>query len=130
MFIHLGDGAYEYFKIKSTYKNIPIVMVKGNCDSFCLPFYRTFNFDGIKMYACHGDRFFVKDGLEKYIEFGKKYGYNIIAYGHTHKRFIQKDENLCIINPGSLSLPRNFGPSYSIITIKENIVEAKIVDYT
>lgn len=129
LFLHLGDGATEYFKIKHIYKQTPIVMVKGNCDSANLDENKIFKFDEIKMFACHGHNFNVKQGLDEYIKFAKSSKFNIIAYGHTHKRFIQNDSNLCIINPGSLTLPRSFGPSYGIIEILNNKVTAKIVDY-
>ncbi len=129
LFLHLGDGASEYFKIKSLYKNVPMFMVKGNCDFEDLPRQKSFNFDGIKMFACHGDAFNVKQGLDEYIQFAKKFKYNIIAFGHTHKRFIQKDENLCIINPGSLTLPRILGPSYCLLTIKDNNICPEILEY-
>ena len=129
LFLHLGDGAAEYFKIKSIYKNLPFVMVKGNCDVAELPKQKTFNFNKFKLYACHGDSFDVKNGLDDYIKFAKNSKFNIIAYGHTHKRFIQQDENLCIINPGSLTFPRSFSASYGILTINNDVVEAKIVEY-
>lgn len=129
LFLHLGDGVAEFLKIKSIFKSVPIVMVKGNCDFYDLPKEKIFDFDGVLMYACHGDFFNVKEGLQEYVEFAKKFKYRIIAYGHTHKRFIQNEENLCIINPGSLTLPRSFGPSYAVLNILKGEVSAKIVEY-
>lgn len=129
LFLHLGDGAAEYFKIKSIYKELPIVMVKGNCDSHNLPEQKTFNFDGINLFACHGHQFNVKQNLDEYVKFAKNLNFRIIAYGHTHKRFIQNDSNLCIINPGSLTLPRTLGPSYGVIEIFNGSIKLYIVDY-
>lgn len=129
LFLHLGDGAQEYFKVKEIYKNIPICIVKGNCDNYNLPQHKTFNFDGILLYACHGDMFNVKESLDEYIKFAKYSNFNIITYGHTHKRFIQNEKNLCIINPGSLTLPRSFGPSYCVLEIKNGEINPKIVEY-
>lgn len=131
LILHLGDGASEFFKVKQMVKNIPMVMVKGNCDSpgYNLEKEKTFNFNGISLYACHGDFFDVKNGLEKYIEFAKKFKFNIIAYGHTHKRLIQKTKDLFILNPGSLTLPRSYSASYLILTIKNKEYDAEIVEY-
>lgn len=131
LILHLGDGADEFFKVKQLIKNVPMVMVKGNCDSptYNLKKQKTFDFNGISLYACHGDFFDVKNGLTKYIGFAKSLKFNIIAYGHTHKRFIQKTKDLFILNPGSLTLPRSFNASYLILTIKNNQYDAKIVEY-
>ena len=129
LFLHLGDGAREYLKIKSLYKDIPMCMVKGNCDVEDLPKQKTFNFNGITLFACHGDAFNVKQGLDEYINFAKKFKYNIIAFGHTHKRFIQNNDGLCVINPGSLTLPRSFGPSYCLLKIENNKILPQIVEY-
>lgn len=129
LFLHLGDGAAEYFKVKEIYKNTPIYIVKGNCDNYNLPKHKTFNFDGISLHACHGDMFNVKEGLDEYLNFARASNFNIITYGHTHKRFIQNNGNLCIINPGSLTLPRTFGPSYCVLEIEKGKINAKIVEY-
>lgn len=130
LFLHLGDGALEYFKIKEIYKPTPMIMVKGNCDLKDLPTEKMFNFNGIRLFICHGDKFNVKQSLDEYVEFAKKQKFNIAAFGHTHKRFIQKQKDLCIFNPGSLTLPRTFGPSYAVLTIKDDgKFEIEIIDY-
>ncbi len=126
--LHLGDGASEYLKLKGIYKNLNMFMVKGNCDFVGLPDHKVLNLEGVNMFACHGDAFNVKSGLEDYIRFGENLNYDIIAYGHTHKRFIQYNEKLCILNPGSLTLPRESCPGYAIISIENKTVKAEFID--
>ena len=130
LFLHLGDGAIEYFKIKEIHKNTPMIMVKGNCDLKDLPTEKRLKFNGVSLFICHGDKFNVKQGLNEYVEFAKEQKFNIAAFGHTHKRFIQKQKDLCIFNPGSLTLPRTLGPSYAILTIEDNgSYDVEIIDY-
>lgn len=130
LFLHLGDGALEYFKIKEIYKSTPMFMVKGNCDFYNLPKEKKFTFNGVSLFICHGDAFNVKQGLNEYVTFAKEKKFNIVAYGHTHKRFIQKEEDLCVFNPGSLTLPRTLGPSYAVLTIKDDgKFDVEIIDY-
>lgn len=129
LFLHLGDGYNEYLKIREIFKDKTIYMVKGNCDFFDLPQQKILDVEGKKLFACHGDKFNVKMGLDEYIKFAKSKNFNIIVYGHTHIRFIHKEEDLCIINPGSLTLPRKFGPSYCVLYVERNLVEPKIIEY-
>ena len=129
LFLHLGDGSHEYLKIKEICKTKKIYMVKGNCDFLDLPEQKILEIGNKKLFACHGDKFNVKNGLDEYVEFAKSKNFNIITYGHTHIRFIQNDENLCIINPGSLTLPRSFGPSYCVLSIENDLIDAKIIEY-
>ena len=44
---------------------------------------------------------------------------DIIMYGHTHKPFFEQREGITLLNPGSLSFPRQEGRkgSYMIIEI-------------
>ena len=70
----------------------------------------------------------MKDGIDNYVEFAKGRGADIILYGHTHERFTKNQDNLYIMNPGSLSCPRSFGPSYGILNIGDDVI-MEIVDY-
>ena len=42
-------------------------------------------------------------------------------FGHTHKPYLDTEDGITILNPGSLSYPRQEGrrPSYMIMTIDE-----------
>jgi len=49
-------------------------------------------------------------------------GADIAMYGHTHKPFYEKEEDLITLNPGSLCYPRQPGrkPSYMVMNISED----------
>ena len=46
-------------------------------------------------------------------------GIDIVMFGHTHKPYLEKDGGITILNPGSLSYPRQEGhkPSYIIMDV-------------
>ena len=46
----------------------------------------------------------------------------IVFFGHTHKPVIEKKNGVLVINPGSLSFPRQEGrkPSYVVMELNEN----------
>ena len=58
--------------------------------------------------------------IEKQIRSLKK-GADIVMYGHTHKPMIQQEEKLLVLNPGSLSLPRQEGhrPTYILLELEK-----------
>ncbi len=130
LFLHLGDGAEEFFEVKKLYPNLLMNIVRGNCDFGYndVPNYATFDADSHKIFASHGYIHNVKDGIDNYVEFARGRGADIILYGHTHERFTKNQDNLYIMNPGSLSCPRSFGPSYGILNIGDDVI-MEIVDY-
>ena len=131
LFLHLGDGAEEFFKIKSKYPNLIMEIVRGNCDfgyGF-LPDEKTFSAGSHKILASHGYKYNVKSGLDDYIQAARKKSADIILYGHTHKRLTKIENGLYIMNPGSLSRPRIGGPSYGIINVDNNQIDMNIIEY-
>ena len=43
-------------------------------------------------------------------------------FGHTHRPYLSQEEGLTVLNPGSLSFPRQDGrkPTYMLMEIDEN----------
>ena len=43
-------------------------------------------------------------------------------FGHTHKPYMEEDNELLVLNPGSLSLPRQEGhrPTYIVMEIADD----------
>lgn len=130
MFLHLGDGAEEFFEIQKLYPNLSMNIVRGNCDLGYgdIPNYKMFEIGSHKIFASHGYMHNVKDGIDNYVEFARGNGADIILYGHTHERLTKNKDNLYIMNPGSLSRPRGFGPSYGILNIGDDVI-MEIVEY-
>ena len=130
MFLHLGDGAEEFFEVKKLYPSLSMDIVRGNCDLGYddVPNYKMFDVCSHKIVASHGYMHNVKDSIDNYVEFCKENGADIILYGHTHERFTKHQDNLYIMNPGSLSCPRRSGPSYGILNIDDDVI-MEIVEY-
>lgn len=130
LILHLGDGVKEFFEVKKLYPDLSMNIVRGNCDLGYdhVPNNEIFDIDSHKIFASHGYMHNVKDSIDNYVEFARGNGADIILYGHTHKRLIKSEDNLYIMNPGSLSCPRSYGPSYGILNIDDNII-MEIVEY-
>ena len=131
MFIHLGDGEREFENLSAMYPNLKMYYVSGNCDyNSSHPYELVLNADfNIKIFATHGHRYYVKYSLEAIKDTAKENRCQIALYGHTHERFNAYEDGLYILNPGSISCPRdNNKPSYAIIDISKAGIMTNIVD--
>jgi len=120
--LHLGDSECGEEYMRSIVK-CPLHMVSGNCDFFTqLPKTKIIELGGCKIMMTHGHYYYVSVGTRDLVEEAKTNGCNVAMFGHTHRPFIdQSDEELTVLNPGSLSFPRQDGrrPSYITMDIHE-----------
>jgi len=121
MLIHCGDleGGEHYL---DAFINCPIHMVKGNNDFFSdVIREEVFEVAGWKILLCHGHSYFVSLDYNRIKEEGRNRNVDIVMFGHTHKPYLEEEDDLTILNPGSLSQPRQEGhqPSYIIMTVQE-----------
>ncbi len=118
LFIHLGDGEQDVDQLLGLYPELPIEMVRGNCDfaSF-LPDTDIVFAGNVKIFICHGHTMNVKSSLEPLVSQARKNGCRIALYGHTHRGDTHYDEGIYVMNPGSPSQPRDGSASYGIIDI-------------
>ncbi len=126
LFVHLGDvegGEFYIDAVVECEKHI----VRGNNDFFSdLPKEEEFYIGKYKAFITHGHAYGVSLGPEQIREEGKVRGADLVMFGHTHKPFLEKDSEITVLNPGSISYPRQNGrqPSYMILTLdaEENLV--------
>ncbi len=54
--------------------------------------------------------YYVNSGVDYYLrEHALEYGYDVVMYGHTHVPYIEIGDDVTILNPGSISYPRQAG---------------------
>ncbi|GAB6188755.1 phosphodiesterase [Marinitoga arctica] len=134
--IHLGDYLYhgprnplpvgydpmELSKLLKNFKKR--TFITGNCDSpidlkllnipeqtpYAVESYSSYNF-----FFTHG----WDPNLEDALSLAKKYKCQYLIHGHTHIINFEKMEDITIINPGSVSIPKNNTP-HSILIIEIN----------
>jgi len=105
-----------------------IIAVQGNCDSYVdqmiidFPIMSQYSiiYTGRKIFATHGHEY----NLENLPPLNDG---DIIIHGHTHIPVAEKIENIYLLNPGSISLPKNGTPNtYGIM--EDNRFEVKTLD--
>lgn len=121
LIFHLGDvgGSEDYIKAFSA---CPCMMVAGNNDWLSdLEQEMVFSIGQHKVFLCHGHQYHVSYGIDKIKKRGQDLGANLIFFGHTHQPFLDEVDGVYIINPGSISRPRQDGrrPTYVLLEIDD-----------
>lgn len=102
----------------STLSNI--YFVRGNTDNYDgmevmykdnSKYERVLEFGDIRIFVTHG---FI-DSLSKYQKLARENNCDILVYGHTHVKRLERDDDLIILNPGSPSRPRDGISSFAIL---------------
>jgi uncharacterized protein len=122
LLFHLGDfqGGLEY--IEEICK-VPVKAVRGNCDfTSSQPEERLEEVCGYTFFLTHGHRYGVNYDLIELEEVARACGADVAIFGHIHKPvFNRMEDGFLLLNPGSLSEPRQYPPeaSYMILEIDE-----------
>lgn len=122
MLLHMGDveGGEDYIEAVA---DCPVQFVAGNNDFFSsLEREAEFTIQGHRIFMTHGHYYYVSVGNERIKEEGLARGADIVMYGHTHKPVLEIGKEITVLNPGSLSYPRQEGRrgSYIVMEIAED----------
>lgn len=120
--IHLGDveGSEDYIRMITG--ATPVSMVAGNCDYWSdLPREALVELGDHLAFITHGHYYGVNGGVEQLRARAVEAGADIAMYGHTHRPYLEQEDDMTILNPGSLSLPRQQGrkPSYMVMELED-----------
>lgn len=125
MVIHCGDVEGQELEFREVVFNLfqcAFLVVAGNNDFFSdLRHEVDVMIGGYRTWVTHGHNFYVSMGNEFIKQEAQARGFDIVMYGHTHRPLIEHSGGITIINPGSLSYPRQEGrrPSYVIMEIDD-----------
>ena len=121
LMIHLGDvegGEEEIIQMAGC----PVEMVSGNNDFFCdLESEKELQIGKYKVLITHGHYYYVAMGVEDLRKEACGRGMDIVMFGHTHRPFLDNSKGVIVLNPGSVSYPRQEGhlPSYALMEIDQ-----------
>ena len=119
--IHCGDVEGRELFIEAL-ADCPCTIVAGNNDFFSdLLREDEIVLEGHKIMVTHGHNYGVSMDLYGISEEAAARECEIVLFGHTHKPVIEKKNGVLVINPGSVSFPRQEGrkPSYAILNLEE-----------
>ena len=85
----------------------PCYFVRGNCDwNGNLPAFQVIEVEGHRIFLTHGHRYYVNGGTQNLEYAALEQGCDIAVYGHTHVPAVIRREDITVVNPGSVSFPR------------------------
>ena len=118
---HAGDAQGWEGRIQ-VMAGCPLFAVRGNCDfNVELPSDRVLELGEHRVFLTHGHLYDVRYHNHRLTEVAKRNGCDIAIYGHTHCPENIVEDGIRVINPGSLSQPRQEGrrPSYAVLYLDE-----------
>ena len=120
--IHCGDVERGDDYIRSLV-DCPVYMVAGNNDyNLDLPPKIITKIGNYRVMIVHGHTYHVYRGVDYLKRAALEEKVDVVMFGHTHVPFIDIGHTLTILNPGSLSYPRQASrkPTFLLMEIDEN----------
>lgn len=131
--IHLGDHLKDLQGVMLDFQNIASLGVLGNCDFASM--YQNAHYEGTftaekrRIYYTHGHKFNVKSGHEYIVSNAKYNKADVVLYGHSHVALYEEKNGVIIINPGSLTFPRDGSKgTYAKLEIVNDNLKCKIME--
>ena len=131
LLIHLGDAEGEEDYIEAI-AGCPVEIIAGNNDFFSnLDKEKVILLGKYKVLLTHGHYYNVTVGVERLKEEARERGIDIAMFGHTHRPYLEIGNELVILNPGSISFPRQEGrkPSYILMEIDREGEDKYTINY-
>nr|WP_245684780.1 phosphodiesterase [Orenia metallireducens] len=117
-----------------------LLAVKGNVDAvvddwvlpYPLPEYAVVDDNGLRIVIYHG---YQHEKEEDRVSFAKRFGADILIFGHTHQPVAKEVDGVILLNPGSVSLPKQEPQiaTFAVIDNKIDIISLedgkRLIDY-
>lgn len=128
VFVHTGDNFSDFVWLKKI-TGIPGFGVRGNCDLGIIPGAKdeiVFDYRDKKIWLVHGHQYGVKYSTQELWARAKQLAVQVVVFGHTHSPMVEQQDDIWLVNPGSIPLPRGGSPGYARLTV-ENDVKLQLV---
>ena len=122
MLIHAGDIEGDIDKILGPKREYEVHAVAGNMDwGTPKESVDVFDMGGHKVFLTHGHRHGVSYTLANLREAAEECGADVAIYGHTHMPALDEQNDILLLNPGSVAKPRQAGlkKTYAVIMIDD-----------
>ena len=118
LLLHLGDGAQDIDDLRAVWPTLPVRFVRGNCDYVSTaPDTAVVEADGLRLLLTHGHLFDVNRTPERLATEARRQNAAVALLGHTHRQLCREVLGVRLLNPGSLSKPRDGARGYAAIEV-------------
>ena len=128
--IHLGDLQSDALALEQEL-GVKVISIKGNMDgSHSSNDYKILETEFGGILLVHGHMEKVKFSLQNLLYRAHELNCKAVFFGHTHDSFYGEYDGIYLLNPGSLSFPKDSDKaSYAIVHTKKDEFHASIVYY-
>ena len=119
--VHCGDHIDDARSLEKKFPNLAFYMVPGNCDFEGMGSGTSLftEIGGVPTLITHGHKHHVKYGTEELVIDAQAYEAKLVLFGHSHIAYKVKKEGILLLNPGSLSEPRDtMYPSFALLDLE------------
>ena len=126
--IHLGDTSSDGQVIRREFPD-KTYLLNGNCDPLKLGEDElVIEVEGVKIFACHGDKYGVKSGYDRIAYKAEQEGCRVALFGHTHAPIEKTVGEITLFNPGTMR--RYTANTYLYLVIANGAPVGKICTVT
>ena len=129
--LHTGDFEGSEF-VYSELTEVPFYFVAGNNDFFTdAPFEQVIELAGCRIFMTHGHKKNLFLGYKEVLQEAARRRAVIAVFGHSHLPVAEYQKGILLLNPGSLTWPRqeNGKPSYIVLSLSEGRVDSFEIRY-
>jgi len=128
--LHCGDYQSDA-EFMERYVEVPIISVKGNSDHCTSPDHKTVDTPYGKILITHGHMEFVNFRFDNLLYLAEENDCFAACFGHTHVAMNEDFDGIRLINPGSLTEPRDgSGGTFAVLDCTEDDFSAEIISYS
>lgn len=121
----LGDNYRDGESVADACPDLPVDMVRGNCDFCAGPDELLVEAEGVRFFLTHGHKYQAKSGTELLVKAGRRRGAAVVCFGHTHIPLNAPEGGVWLLNPGTAGGVHN-RPGYAVVTVEDGTYRADL----
>lgn len=129
--IHLGDFCADAEAMAKELR-LELHAVAGNCDAgrTTYPVADVLEAEGARILLCHGHTYDVGETPQRLIWAAQERECTAALFGHTHRQFLEKEDGVLLMNPGSLCRPRGTEAGLGLLTVEKGAVRGLLLPFS
>ena len=127
--IFLGDVVSDAIALKTELR-VPFHIVQGNCDGYsAYPATDVVEAEGVRIFLCHGHQYDVKESPQRLIWAAQERECTVALFGHTHRPYMDREDGVLVMNPGSLTRPRLSQAGLAVLDVQKGQSKGILLPY-